>query len=230
MAHAGSGTHSKSYFENDPRTKYCLDHSSELHPLQKKLMQSTLNHEMKVMLGAPDVMILCSNLIKLIGGKKVLDVGTFTGNSALAWALALPADGKVVTMDIEDEAYKKYGKAIIEESGVMNKIDFHFQPAVKTLDEMIKSGQSGTFDFAFIDADKESYQTYYEKCLTLLRPGGIVAVDNALWDNLVLLEGEKDEETTSIDGLNKIVKKDNRVNCTLLPIGDGLMLAFKKAF
>lgn len=128
-----------------------------------------------------------------------MDVGTFTGNSALAWALALPADGKVVTMDIEDEAYKKYGKAIIEEvelkfsifsfsdkyflslkfqSGVINKIDFRFQPAVKTLDELIKSGQSGTFDFAFIDADKESYQTYYEKCLALLRPGGIVAVDN----------------------------------------------------
>jgi len=217
----------KSYFNEDPRLKYCQDHSYKLQPIQDKLIEASLKHPRRGMLGAKDVLQTCSVLMKQRNAKNALDVGTFTGLSALSWALAVPADGRVITMDVSDQSYKEYGEKIIDQSGVANKIDLRIQPALKTLDELIAAGESGKFDFAFLDADKKEYPSYYEKCLQLLRPGGFIAVDNAIWGGAVY-EEEKSPDTKAIDQLNKQIASDPRVNNILLPIGDGLHLAFKK--
>jgi len=217
----------KSYFNDDPLLQYCVSHSYKLHPVQEKLIKATLDHPMKGMLGATDVIQTCTAFIKQMHGKNVLDVGLFTGFSALSWALAVPDDGRVVSMDVNDKAYVEFGKRFVEESGVANKIDIRIQPALTTLDELIAGGESGKFDFAFLDADKTEYPRYYEKCLQLLRPGGFIAVDNALWGGQVL-QKEKDANTKAISDLNEIISNDKRVNNVLLPIGDGLHLAFKK--
>jgi len=217
----------KNYFTTDPLVKYRVDLSCKLHPMQDKLVKASLEHPDNEMLGATDVIQTCTVLMKQAHAKNVLDVGLFTGLSALSWALAVPDDGRVISMDIDDKAYKDVGKRYVEESGLAHKIDIRIQPALKTLDELIASGQSGKFDFAFLDADKREYPQYYEKCLQLLRPGGFIAVDNAFWDGLVL-QNEKDANTKAIAELNEIISSDERVNNILLPVGDGLHLAFKK--
>jgi len=186
-----------------------------------------MNHPQKMMLGATEVIQTCTVFIKQMKGKNILDVGLFTGFSALSWALAIPDDGRVVTMDITDASYNSIGKKFVEEAGLANKIDVRIQPALKTMDDLIASGQSGTFDFAFLDADKSEYPQYYEKCIQLLRPGGFIGVDNALWGGSVTKEG-KTKDTKAIDDLNNIIANDSRVNNVMLPIGDGLHLAFKK--
>jgi len=217
----------KGHFNPDSNIQYCIKHSYKLHPIQQKLIESTLNHPIKQMLGATEVIQTCTVFIQQINAKKILDVGLFTGFSALSWALAIPEDGRVITMDITDEHYKNFGKRFVEEAGLANKLDIRIQPALKTMDDLIADGQSGTFDFAFLDAEKTEYPQYYEKCLQLLRPGGFIAVDNALWDGMVTRD-EKDAETKAIDQLNQIIAKDSRVNNVMLSIGDGLHLAFKK--
>jgi len=217
----------KSHFNADPNIRYCVEHSYKLHPIQYKLIEATMNHPQKLMLGATEVIQTCTVFIKQMKGKNILDVGLFTGFSALSWALAIPDDGRVVTMDVTDEAYKKIGKRFVEEAGLSKKIDVRIQPALKTMDELISSGQSGKFDFAFLDAEKTEYPQYYEKCLQLLCPGGFIAVDNALWNGRVTKE-EKDSNTKAIDEVNKMIANDSRVNNVMLPIGDGLHLAFKK--
>ena len=222
----------KSHFDPDPVKKYCVDHSYKLHPAQHKLIEATLNHPQANMLGGTEVIQTCTCFIKQMKGKNALDIGMFTGFSALSWALAIPDDGRVVTMDTEDEDYKAYGKKIVEEAGVAHKVDVRVQPALKTLDELIAAGESGTFDFAFLDADKKEYTQYYEKCLQLLRPGGLIAIDNALWGGKVAKPEADDpaerKRVNAIKHVNDLISNDNRVNNVLLPIGDGLHLAFKK--
>jgi len=223
------GGQNKAHFNEDPSVKYCVEHSYKLHPIQQKLAKLTLEHPKRFMLGAEEVIQACTCFIKQMNGKRILDVGTFTGFSALSWALAIPDDGQVITMDISDEDYKALGKQFVEEAGLSKKIDVRIQPALKTLDELIASGQSGKFDFAFLDADKTEYPQYYEKCLQLLRPGGIIAVDNALWGGTIANGTyHNDPLGKGIEQVNKIISNDNRVNNILLPIGDGLHLAFKK--
>jgi len=219
-------SNNKAYFSKDPRTLYCLNHSVGLHPAQSKIIEETLKFPLGGMMGSTDIMQLCSNLLKFMKATKVLDVGIFTGLSTLTWALALPDDGQVISMDVSDEAYNKIGKKFVEEAGVEKKIFLKIQPALITLDDLISSGQTGTFDFAFIDADKDNYNEYYEKCLILLRPGGFIAVDNALWRGSVYGH-VKEPNTLIIHDLNEKIKSDSRVNCILLPIGDGLNLVFK---
>jgi len=226
--HPGSGFMGKGHFNQDPRLQYCIQHSMKLHPLQEKLIQATMDHPRKGMLGATEVIQTCTCFIKQMHGKKALDVGLFTGFSALSWALALPEDGKVISMDVSDEAYKQFGKKIVEESNLAHKIDIRIQPALKTLDELIASGQGGTFDFAFLDADKTEYPEYYERCLQLLRPGGFIAVDNALRGGRVASGNLDNPDLVAIDKTNKIIFNDQRVNNVMLPIADGLHLAFKK--
>jgi len=223
----------KNYFTLDPTTKYCVDHSYKLHPAQVKLIEATLgsNHPRKGMLGDTTVIQTCTCLIKQMKGKNMLDIGLFTGFSALSWALAIPDDGRVVTMDIQDKDYKTVGKSIVEESGVAHKIDVRIQSAVKTLDDLIAAGESGKFDFAFLDAEKTEYMQYYEKCLQLLRPGGIIAIDNALQGGRVvepIVEGPRAAAAEAVKAVNDFISNDNRVNNVLLPVGDGLHLAFKK--
>uniref|UniRef100_A0A914ZZR7 Uncharacterized protein n=1 Tax=Parascaris univalens TaxID=6257 RepID=A0A914ZZR7_PARUN len=171
---------SKSYESDDPIITYCSTISVKQDPTLQKLSENTIkNAPMAMMLGAPEVLQFGQNLIRLTHAKRALDIGTFTGASALAWALALPANGEVISMDINHENLKRYGKEFIDSKPeVSKKINFKLGPAVQTLDSLIAAGESGKWDFAFIDADKINYPNYYEKCVQLLRPGGVILIDN----------------------------------------------------
>ena len=166
-------------------------------------------------------------LIKLLGARKAIEIGTFTGYSALSVALALPEDGKLIACDVSDE-WTSIGKPFWEEAGVAHKIDLRLAPATRTLDELIAAGEAGTFDFAFIDADKENYMNYYERALTLLRAGGLIAVDNVLWHGDVADPSKNDVDTQAIRKVNALIYADNRVDMSMVPIGDGLTLARKR--
>ncbi|KHN79155.1 Caffeoyl-CoA O-methyltransferase 2 [Toxocara canis] len=222
-------TISKSYNTNDPIIKYCANVSLKPDPLQVQLAENTIkNAPMHGMLGAPEVLQFGQNLIRLTRARRALDIGTYTGGSALAWALALPPDGEVISMDIDHTNLSRYGKHIIDSKpDVARKISFKLGPAINTLDSLIAAGQNGTWDFAFIDADKENYPNYYTKCVQLLRPGGVILIDNALRGGTVVLE-EKDESTKAIDATNHMIANDTRVDNTLLNLGDGTHVVFKK--
>ena len=166
-------------------------------------------------------------LIRLTGARRAIEVGTFTGYSALRVAEALPADGRLVACDVSAE-WTAIGRRHWAAAGVADKIDLKLAPAVETLDALIVQGESGTFDFAFIDADKENYDAYYERCLTLLRPGGALAIDNVLWGGRVADAAVTDPATVAIRALNEKVREDGRVQAAMLPVGDGLTLAVKR--
>jgi len=166
-------------------------------------------------------------MVTLTGAKQALEIGTFTGYSALAVASALPADGKLTCCDISAD-FTAIGRRAWEEAGVAHKIDLRIGPAVETLDRMIAAGSAGTIDFAFIDADKENYARYYEQCLVLVRPGGLIAVDNVLWNGAVADPDNHAETTTAIRALNETMRADSRVDFCLAPIGDGLALVRKR--
>jgi predicted O-methyltransferase YrrM len=161
-------------------------------------------------------------LARLIGTERYLEVGTFTGYSALVMALALPAKGRVVACDVSEE-WTAVGQRYWREAGVARKIDLRLAPALQTLDALII--ERASFDFAFIDADKENYDGYYERALKLVRRGGVIAIDNVLWSGAVVDPAKKDADTKAIRALNRKLAKDERVDLSLLPIGDGLTLA-----
>jgi predicted O-methyltransferase YrrM len=166
-------------------------------------------------------------LVKLIGAKRAIKVGTFTGYSALAVAEALPDDGKLVACDIDDEM-PSIGRKHWEASGLADKIDLRIGPAVETLDKMIADGESETYDIAFIDADKENYAVYYERCLNLLRVRGLILIDNVLWGGRTADPGSNDATTVAIRDLTTKMKNDDRIDFSLIPVGDGLSLAVKR--
>lgn len=176
---------------------------------------------------SPEQGQLMGLLIELIGARRTLEVGVFTGYSSTVVALALPADGKLVACDVSAE-WTDVARRYWREAGVESKIELHVQPALQTLDALLASGQTGTFDFAFIDADKASYEAYYERCLALLRVGGLIAVDNTLWSGAVADEADQRESTRAIRALNIKMTADARVTTSLIPIGDGLYLARKR--
>jgi predicted O-methyltransferase YrrM len=165
-------------------------------------------------------------LIELTGARRALEVGVFTGYSSTCVALALPADGQLVACDISQE-WTNVARRYWQEAGVVSKIQLHVQPALATLDSLIADGQAGSFDFAFIDADKTAYDAYYERCLTLLRPGGLLGVDNSLWSGAVADDADQRENTRALRALNAKIADDPRVSASLVPIGDGLYLARK---
>ncbi|KAK7072080.1 hypothetical protein SK128_027660 [Halocaridina rubra] len=217
----------KSFRSKDPMVAYCVEHSIRLTDTQKKLNEMTMQHPRSRMLGAPESLQLNANLMRAIGAKKVLDVGVFTGASALSAALALPDEGEVHGLDHSEE-YTNMAKPYWEEAGVSNKIHLHIAPASETLQKFIKNGQAGTFDFAFIDADKTHIDDYYEACLILIRSGGIIAFDNTLWDGRVMDPEDQTPDTVALKNLNVKLKDDQRINISFLNIGDGLTLCFKK--
>jgi caffeoyl-CoA O-methyltransferase len=167
-------------------------------------------------------------LVELIGAKRTLEVGTFTGYSALRVALALPPEGHVLACDVSEE-YTNVARRYFREAGVEHKLELRIGPALATLDALLSDGQAGSFDFAFIDADKGNYGGYYERCLSLLRPGGLLGVDNTLWNGAVADESKSDPDTQAIRALNARVADDPRVSASLVPIGDGLLLARKRS-
>ena len=166
-------------------------------------------------------------LVHLLSARKTLEIGVFTGYSSLAVALALPDDGRIIACDVSEE-WTSIARRYWREAGVERKIDLRLGPALKTLDDLIAQGQGGRFDFAFIDADKGNYINYYERALVLLRQGGLIAVDNVLWDGKVIDPSVNDADTRAIRAFNESLHNDERVWLSMLPIRDGLTLACKK--
>ena len=191
-----------------------------------KLREETAKLPGAVMQIAPEQGQLMSLLVQLLGAKKTLDIGVFTGYSSLVVALALPEDGRIVACDL-DEHCTAIASRYWQEAGVSQKIDLHLAPALETLDKLIAQGQANSFDFAFIDADKRNYDNYYEKCLQLVRPGGLIAIDNVLWSGRVADPSYIDKRTISIREFNQKLYQDPRVKISLIPIADGLTLALK---
>jgi caffeoyl-CoA O-methyltransferase len=165
-------------------------------------------------------------LVRLLGARRTIEVGVFTGYSALTVALALPEDGSVLACDISDDT-TRIGQPYWQQAGVAHKIDLRLAPALQTLDAQLVAGGAGQFDFAFIDADKTSYDGYFERCLLLLRPGGLMAIDNTLWSGRVARPAQ-DADTAALQLLNRKLRDDARIDLSMLAIGDGLTLARKR--
>ena len=166
-------------------------------------------------------------LMRLMEARMTIEVGVFTGYSSISVAMALPDDGKIIACDVSEE-WTSIARRYWREAGVSSKIDLRLRPALETLDELLAEGRAGAFDFAFIDADKSNYSNYYERCLKLVRPGGLIAIDNVLWHGDVINPAKQDEDTQAIRAFNERVSADNRVWVSMLPISDGLTLAMKK--
>jgi predicted O-methyltransferase YrrM len=212
---------------NDTLYQYLLSMSLREHPVLTELRAANQSHPRKSMQIAPEQGQFMAMLIKLIGARRTLEIGVFTGYSTLAVALALPDDGKIVACDINKQ-FTDVARTYWSRAGVAHKIDLRLSPALETLDALLAEGRGGTFDFAFIDADKENYDGYYERCLHLMRPGGLITIDNVFWGGSVAQPAADDTEIAAIQQLNEKLHRDQRVDLSMLPIGDGLTLALKK--
>ncbi|WP_395703582.1 class I SAM-dependent methyltransferase [Aquabacterium sp.] len=211
---------------DDTLYDYVVRHSVREHPAQAALRAATAAHPHAGMQIGPDQGQLMALLVKLVGARRCIEIGVFTGYSALSVALALPDDGRLLACDIND-AYTAIGQPFWQQAGVAHKIELRLAPAVQTLDAELAAGRAGTVDFAFIDADKTSYAAYCERCLQLLRPGGLIAIDNTLWGGSVARPATTDD-TRALQRLNEQLHGDERIDLSLLAIGDGLTLARKR--
>jgi len=206
--------------------QYVLDHTVREHPVLAELRNATTGMKHGGMQIGPDQGQLMQLLVKMLRAKRTIEVGVFTGYSSLAVALALPADGKVIACDVSEE-WTSMARRYWEKAGVAGKIDLRLAPALETLDALVAAGGAGQYDFAFIDADKGAYRGYYERCLVLLRAGGLIAIDNTLWSGAVLDPGDQSKDTVAIRELNDFIANDGRVASSLLSVGDGVTLALK---
>jgi predicted O-methyltransferase YrrM len=206
---------------------YILSVSLREPELLRQLREETAKLPLAGMQIAPDQGQFMALLVRLTGAKSYLEVGTFTGYSALAVALALPPDGRVLACDINPET-TAVAQRYWATAGVASKIELRLAPALDTLDKLLAQGQAGRFDLAFIDADKENYDGYYERTLRLVRPGGLILIDNVLWDGAVVDSKKNDADTKALRALNKKLRDDERVDLSMLPLADGLTLARKR--
>jgi caffeoyl-CoA O-methyltransferase len=207
--------------------QYLLRETLREPPALARLRQETMEHPMSRMQIAPEQGQLMQLLCELVGARRAIEVGVFTGYSSACVAQVLPPDGKLVACDVSEE-WTNIARRYWKELGVDDRIELHLRPAVQTLDDLMDKGGISSFDFAFIDADKTNYDVYYEKCLLLLRPGGLIAVDNTLWSGDVADPKNQEPDTVAIRALNTKVRADERVTMSLVPIGDGLLLARKR--
>ena len=206
--------------------QYVWQYGLREHPALKELRTETEKLPSSMMQICPEQGALMGNLIRLIAAKKTIEVGTYTGYSAMAVALALPDDGEVVACDVSEE-WTSVAKKAWEKAGIANKIDLQLAPASNTLDALLAEGKEGSFDFAFIDADKTNYQIYYELCLKLIRQGGVIVIDNVLWGGAVTDSNRNDADTEAIRELNQFIATDERVSISMIPVGDGLTITIK---
>jgi predicted O-methyltransferase YrrM len=211
----------------DPLYEYFLSVSLREPEILSRLRKETARTPDFQMQISPEQGQLMALLIRLSQATKILEIGVFTGYSSLIMALSLPHDGKIVACDISDE-WTSVARRYWTEAGVVHKIDLRLAPALATLDSLLANGEAETFDFAFIDADKKNYKEYYERSLKLLRPGGVIAVDNVLWSGRVADARDTEADTESIREFNRTLHADRRIFLSLIPIGDGLTLALKR--
>jgi caffeoyl-CoA O-methyltransferase len=193
----------------------------------ERLRAETADHPKSEMQIAPEQAQFFQFLLRLIGARRTIEIGVFTGYSALATAEVLPPSGEIVACDVSDE-YTQVARRHWEAAGVADRIDLRIAPAAETLEALLEEGQAGTFDFSFIDADKAAYDTYYEQSLRLLRPGGVIALDNMFRDGRVTDPTIEDESVRAIQELNEKLHQDERVELTMLPLADGVTLAMKR--
>ena len=206
---------------------YLVEHGVREPDILKRLREETAllpQHNMQI---APEQGAFMAMLVSLIGARRCIELGTFTGYSSLAVALALPADGQIVCCDVSEE-WTSVARRYWSEAGVADRVELRLGPALETLDELIAGGASGTFDFAFIDASKREYPDYHERILRLLRQGGLALYDNVLWEGGVIDESMTDEDTVGVRRLNDRLVGDERVSISMLPVADGLTLVQKR--
>jgi len=209
-----------------PVDQYVNEVMVRLTPSQAAIRAETASMPAARMQTAPDQGALLSILVASIGARRVIEVGTFTGASALWMAAALPAGGQLIACDVSDE-WTSIGRRHWQAAGVADRIDLRLGPALATLDALLEAGEAGTFDLAFIDADKLAYDDYYERCLHLVRPNGLILLDNMLWSGEVVGPTSADPQTAALQALNLKVRDDARVEACLLTVGDGLLLVRK---
>ncbi len=217
----------KSFLIPDALKGYVADNWVHEPELLKRLREETSLMTNSGMQIGPDQGVMMGMLTKLIGAKNCVEVGVFTGYSSLSVALALPEDGTIIACDVSEE-YTSMARRYWAEAGVANKIDLRIAPATETLDDLIAQGLAGTFDLAFIDADKPNYRNYYDRVLVLLRSNGLLLIDNVLWSGKVADTSATDAETLALQDLNRAIHGDHRVEACLIPIGDGVTMVRKK--
>jgi len=206
---------------------YLLDVGVHEPPILARLREETASHPRSQMQIGPEQGALMRLLVELTGARRCLEIGTFTGYSSLSVALALPPDGRIVCCDVSKE-FTAVARRYWAEAGVADKVDLRIAPALETLDGLLASGGEASFDMAFIDADKGNYPNYWERCLRLVRAGGLILVDNVLWSGKVADPSVSDADTEAIRALNARVHKDSRVTAVTLPIADGMTIARKR--
>ena len=215
----------KSHSSSDPVLKYLKSHNVEDATLSQ-LRAISVSHRRGRMTTCIETGKLLTILCRGLNARKVIDIGVFTGCSSVAMALALPEDGKVISCDVSDE-FASIGKPYWKQAGVASKIDLRLKPATETLQELIDDGESDTFDIIFIDADKVNYVNYFELGIQLLRQGGLIIVDNALWSGKVIDASDQSDSTNSIRRMNDVMLKDSRIDFALFPISDGIGIGQK---
>jgi predicted O-methyltransferase YrrM len=208
-------------------TDYLLSVSLREAPILRRLREETAGHPQARFQVSPEQGQFMTLVIQLLGARRTLEIGVFTGYSALAVAMALPSDGQIIACDINEE-FTTVARRYWKEAGVDRKIDLRIRPALETLTELLAQGQRGQFDFAFIDADKTNYDGYYERTLELLRPGGLIMVDNVLWSGRVIDPSDQTPDTVALRAFNKKLHADTRVSLSMIPLGDGITLALKR--
>ncbi len=193
----------------------------------QRLRAATEREDLSVMRSAPEQGQFMAMLLRLMGAERVLEIGTYTGYATLWMALALPARGRIISCDLS-ETWPEVGRPYWAEAGVADNIDLRLGPALETLQDLLDQDDPERFDFAFIDADKINYPAYFEACLQLLRPGGLIVIDNVLWGGSVIDPDKQDESTRAIRDFNRSLRDDERVDLNMLPIADGITLALKR--
>jgi predicted O-methyltransferase YrrM len=212
---------------NEQLQDYVLEHSLREDPLLAELREETAQLPERNMQIAPEQGQFMALMARLIGAKRYIEVGTFTGYSALAVTLAMPEEGRTIACDVSKE-WTDIARRYWQRAGVDERILLELRPALKTLDELLVSGCEDTFDLAFIDADKSGYIDYFERCHDLVRPGGLIMIDNTLWDGKVVDSSANDEDTEAIRAFNDYLRDREEIDVSLVPVGDGLTLVRKR--